>query len=68
MIDAGTSAPIADRRKRDADEPGRETVQQQRRHREIIAESLEAFRVRGHVVHARGDHEKADQREQAEHE
>ena len=42
-------------------------MQQQGRYREVVAELLEAVSVFGKFGDARGDHEKADQCEQAEH-
>ena len=58
----------ADCRERDAREPRRKAVQQQRGHRKVIAELLEAGRVFGELVHTAGDHEEAEQRQQTEHE
>ena len=57
----------ADGGERDADEPGREAMQEQRRHREIVAELLEPrgeFRRR---ADAGRDREEADHDQQAEH-
>jgi hypothetical protein len=42
-------------------------VQKERRHREVVAELLEARGVFGKAADPGGDGEKADQREQAEH-
>ncbi len=58
----------ADGGESDADEPGREAVQQQRRHREVVAELLEAVGIFRKARDARRDREEAHQSEQAEHE
>ncbi len=58
----------ADRGKGDADEPRREAVQEQRRHREAVAELLEARREFGCRADAGGDGKEAQQRQHAEQE
>ena len=58
----------ADSGKGDADEPRREAVQEQRRHREVVAELLEAGGVFGKAADAGGDGEEADEGEKTKHE
>ncbi len=49
----------SDRCERDADEPGRKHLQQQRGHREVVLELLESRGVLGQFVHAGGDRHEA---------
>ena len=57
-----------DGREGDAGEPGREIVQEQRRHREIVLELAEPFGEFRQLVDSVREGEKAKQRQKPEHE
>ena len=68
MIEAGTSAPMAMAAKATPANQAGNMVQEQRRHREIVAEAVKARGICRHRLHPRRHRHEAQQRHQRQRE